>query len=127
MKELVIKVPELGKAPGTTADIAPKLQHILNTLSVTSTTDNEPALVFEHWSKKDENEEPRRVILMFYSPDQSIQYWYEHSGRVYSLFPEQDTYGGVYLFPALSETAFQIVDNFLKQLAKEFIEQYNKS
>lgn len=129
MKTIEIRIPELGKAAGTTADVAEKIEKIASTLKVTKTKDGEPALSYEHWS--DEKDGKLKRYLLCYIPmgyDEGIMIGSYESRNgctcVHALYDGQHTVG---LFPVLSEKAKDYVEKFLDEVTENFFAEYNKN
>lgn len=127
MKTIEIRIPELGKAVGTTAYVAEKVQHIQDTLKAGKTKQDEPCLTYAHWSDKDKDGNPKRYILMFITNQGYNEgYWNIHE-NVYSLFPDDTAnYCPTYLFPVLTKEAEKYVSKYLTETAELFHEKYNE-
>lgn len=131
MKTIEIRVPELGQAVGTTSWVAPKLEQIQNSLKVGKTKDGCPCLTYQHWDEKPtlnnkgEWSKPRHVLCFISKTGHFNYHFYDNRiGDVWSVQIENNG-DNVYLFPALSDKAKEVVNEFLDSISQKFWEEYN--
>lgn len=128
MKTIEIRIPEMGGAIGTTKWVADKLERINRTLQVSRTKGGEPCLSYEHWQDKDKEGKPRRYILCLISYNMG-EYMDHYELKFYNVFCVNPTHNGtpygIYLFEMLSESAKEIVEQYLDNVCEKFKEEYN--
>lgn len=118
MKNLEIKIPEIGNAVGTLGWVANELEYINNNLVCTHTKDNEPAIFYK--SKKDSS---KLMYLMCISnswePNQTG--WEYGRVSIINLIYNHYEEG---LFPVLNPSAAKKVEEYLMALADDFEEKW---